>query len=379
MNAPKVQRTYGSRNRRTIATSLTSPSSPPSALASSPPPTPAPRRPNKRNIAELEENIEPLLPSKCAKSIFLTPSSSSAKGKSKTTPKSQPKNGAVKAAPQKALIQLHFNIDQSTLRTCSLCNLSYTRGAPDDESLHRAHCARVRQGMEWGRDEEKDKTRGSESSVVEVASDIKLKGTKKAGRVICFPANIGGKPGAKVFGLRWQRCSSLSDPIQKLGLLLQTVNLSLSAPALPESVLQRCKAYLFLLPHETHSHRERIVGCVIAQHISTAMAVMPSPSSLPLADNSSEALAPVTVDSETNLFCSPIQLPTPMGIPRLFVPSSHRRLGIAHALLDAAAATFIYGCPLDPRSGQVAFSQPTGMGQAVMKSWGKGGVRVFEE
>ena len=134
---------------------------------------------------------------------------------------------------------------------------------------------------------------------------------------------------------------------------------------------------MFLIPHETQKHRERIVGCVIAQRISTAMAVVPS-SNAP-SSKVTESTNSIIVDSETNLFCSPTQLPTPMGIPRLFVSSSHRRLGIASALLDAAAETFIYGCPLDPQIGQVAFSQPTGMGQAVMKSWGKGGVRVFEE
>jgi N-acetyltransferase len=119
---------------------------------------------------------------------------------------------------------------------------------------------------------------------------------------------------------------------------------------------------------------------VIAQRISTAMAVVPSQSSTTSQNsNQEEASTPIIVDTETNLCCSPEPLPTPMGIPRLFVSSSHRRLGIAQSLLDVAAATFIHGCPLDPTTGQVAFSQPTGMGQAVMKSWGQGGVRVYEE
>ena len=202
---------------------------------------------------------------------------------------------------------------------------------------------------------------GTETVVIEVASGVKLKGNKKKGRIISFPASIGGKIGSK------------------LDTLLQTINLSLSAPELPESVLQCSKAYIFLLPHETQSHRERIVGCVIAQHISTAIAVVPPPSQLLPCDAANGAELPVAVDADTNLFCSPTPLPTPMGVPRLFVPSSHRRLGIAHALLEAAAATFVYGCPLGPGRGQVAFSQPTGMGQAVMMSWGKGGVRVYEE
>ena len=167
-----------------------------------------------------------------------------------------------------------------------------------------------------------------------------------------------------------------SFPMQ-LGALFHTINLSLSAPELSASTLKSSKAYLFLLPHETQTHRERIVGCVIAQHISTAMEIVPPPSIDSV--ESSDTPTAVPVDTSTGLFCSPTPLPTAMGISRLFVSSSHRRLGIAKALLDAAAATFIHGCPLDPASGQIALTQPTSMGQAVMKSWGKGGVRVYEE
>jgi len=85
----------------------------------------------------------------------------------------------------------------------------------------------------------------------------------------------------------------------------------------------------------------------------------------------------VAVDS--GLFCHPEPLPTPMGIPRLFVPCTYRRQGIASALLDAAAATFIRGCPIDPKLGQVAFTQPTGDGKAVMLKWGGGSMRIYEE
>jgi N-acetyltransferase len=195
MSTSKVQRTYGSRNRRT--TSLATPSSPPSALASSPPPTPPSTRPSKRNISELlSENVAPLFhPSKRMKTLSSSVSSAS-KLKSKPAPKN--KSNAAKPVRQKALTQLHFNIDQPTLRTCPLCELSYTKGAPDDEHLHRAHCTRVRQGLEWGREEEKDKMRGTENVVIEVRSDVKLKGNKKKGRIICFPADIGGKVGSKV-------------------------------------------------------------------------------------------------------------------------------------------------------------------------------------
>ena len=86
----------------------------------------------------------------------------------------------------------------------------------------------------------------------------------------------------------------------------------------------------------------------------------------------------VNVDPTISLFAHPTPLATPLGIPRLFVPRTHRRQGIATHLLSAAAATFIHGCPLDATKGEVAFTQPTGTGAAVMKKWGGGGVRVYE-
>lgn len=167
--------------------------------------------------------------------------------------------------------------------------------------------------------------------------------------------------------------------LPQLTVLLETINLTLSSPPLTAEVLQASKAYLMLVPLLTgSSHREKIVGCVIAQRISTAMAI---------ADLSTESASPtssprrdlIPVDASSSLFCHPAPLPTPLGIPRLFVPSTHRRQGIASHLLTAAANTFIHGCPLDPAKGEVAFTQPTGAGGSVMKAWGGGGVRIYEE
>jgi len=95
---------------------------------------------------------------------------------------------------QKALTQLHFILESSVLRTCAICGLSYTKGAPDDEALHRSHCGRVQRGMEWGKEEERESLR---AGVTEVATNVRLKnGT--CGRIICFPAKVGGKIRSKV-------------------------------------------------------------------------------------------------------------------------------------------------------------------------------------
>jgi len=87
----------------------------------------------------------------------------------------------------------------------------------------------------------------------------------------------------------------------------------------------------------------------------------------------------ITVDASTSLYCSPEPLPTPLGIPRMFVSSSYRRLGIASRLLTAAAENFIHGITLDPAKGEVAFTQPTTSGKALMEKWGKKGARVYRE
>ncbi|CDO72891.1 hypothetical protein BN946_scf185002.g76 [Trametes cinnabarina] len=346
------------------------PSSPPSELTS--PPSPSHKR--KRPLTDRPPDVN--TPTKRLKRALGT-LGSKLKADTRPAKTKQPK-----------LTQLHFSLDTPVLRTCPLCDLSYTRGAPDDEALHKAHCARVQRGLEWGKEEERETSR---AGVEELEGNVKLKNGAR-GRIICFRPDVGGKIGAK------------------LNILLETIRLALSSPPLSPAVLQRCKIYLFLLSSPgVATTREKIVGCVVAQRISKAMAIAraselspdlsssPSssqtqtnsaassqlthaaPSSSPLTNSSRSTTDLLPVDSSTNLYVHPTPLPTPLGIPRLFVSSAHRRLGIASRLLSAAAATFILGCPLDPARGEVAFTQPTGMGKAVLESWGRGGVRIYEE
>ncbi|KAI8998467.1 hypothetical protein BD414DRAFT_505244 [Trametes punicea] len=350
-----LKRTYTTR-----ASKLLPPSSPPSELTS--PPSPSLKRKRPLTDRPPEVNARTKKPRRVLGAL-----SGKAKAGDKATKSKQPK-----------LTQLHFSLDTSVLRTCPLCDLSYTRGAPDDEALHKAHCARVQRGLEWGKEEEREATR---AGVEELESNVKLRNGCR-GRIVCFRPDVGGKIGAK------------------LNVLLETIRLALSSPPLSPAVLQRCKIYLFLLASSPGSAttREKIVGCVVAQRISTAMAIARSPevstdhSSTPSSQSSASSSPPsgsspaskpapalLPVDSSTNLYVYPTPLPTPLGIPRLFVSSAHRRLGIASRLLSVAAATFILGCPLDPARGEVAFTQPTGAGKAVLEAWGRGGVRIYEE
>lgn len=160
-----TMRTYSSRARKPQAISKSSSASPE-------PESPGPSAPAKRPLAESEDD-------RTKKRV--RPSPRTAKSKPAATLK------------QKSLTQLHFCVDQPIIRRCPLCDLCYTRGAAEDVALHKAHCTRVQKGMEWGKEEDGE---GYGTSITEVKSRIKL-GNGRTGRIISFPADVGGKIGSK--------------------------------------------------------------------------------------------------------------------------------------------------------------------------------------
>jgi N-acetyltransferase len=123
-----------------------------------------------------------------------TTTASSSTAISKPKPKHKHKYKGKEDRPPKGLTQLHFAIDSSILRTCPLCDLTYTKGAPEDETLHNSHCARIQRGMQWRRDEERSTP---DAQVSEIATGVKLK-EGKSGRIISVNADAGGKIGSKV-------------------------------------------------------------------------------------------------------------------------------------------------------------------------------------
>jgi hypothetical protein len=178
MPAVRNPRVY---TRARASTRFISPSSSQTDPTSSPPGTPS-----KRALADLDSSINS--PSKRRRAFTLT---------SKTSHNKTSLSKAVAKPPQKqsTLVQLHLLPDKPTLRECKLCGLSYTHAAAEDERVHRAHCLRVRKGMEWGREEER--ALGLDE-LEEVAKGVRLK-HGKSGRIVCFRADLEGKMGRKVW------------------------------------------------------------------------------------------------------------------------------------------------------------------------------------
>ena len=156
---PQVKRTYGARTNRTLSTY--------SGSSDTSPPTPEPAKPllstkRKRPLLDLQPNVVPL---------------AKKQQRLKLLPKKEP------------LVQLHFITDSPIVRTCALCDLTYTRGAPDDEALHKAHCARVQRGFEWRKEDEGVKAKGG---ATEVQADVRLK-SGETGRILCLSLSGTGK------------------------------------------------------------------------------------------------------------------------------------------------------------------------------------------
>ncbi|WWC99164.1 hypothetical protein V866_006059 [Kwoniella sp. B9012] len=284
-----------------------------------------------------------------------------------------PRSNSCASKPKtRPLTQLHLT-HLPLLHTCQGCEMSFMRGG-EDESVHNAHHTRVLRGITWdGLGKGKGKSRDDKGWKV-VKNDIPFGEKEKGkGRVVMVDGSYGGS---------------------KLDEILSTVDRVLSSPPLPQAILERCKIFLFVTssPPPTNStkrqkldnsiskkvvQRERVVGVVVAQGIKWAMRVLKDGEQLQGEGAEKEQKVVVESGGFGSVTCDPALLPTPLGIHRLYISPSYRSNNLSYHLLNASCSNTVYGCTFDPITGDVAFSQPTQSGRAVMERWGKGGIRVF--
>ncbi|WVW79992.1 hypothetical protein I302_101965 [Kwoniella bestiolae CBS 10118] len=273
---------------------------------------------------------------------------------------------ATSSSKPKPLTQLHLT-HLPLIHTCQECGMSFMRGG-EDEGVHIAHHTRVLRGIVW---DGLGKSREQGWKVVK--DDIPFGDRGKGnGKVVVVDGSCGGN---------------------KLEEILSTVDRVLSSPPLPPAILERCKIFLFVTssppPVSTAKRqkldnsiskkvvqKERVVGVIVAQGIKWAMRVLKD-GELTASEGKEEKKVVVESGGFGSVTCDPTPLPTPLGIHRLYISPSYRSKNLSEHLLNASCSNTIYGCNLDPTKGEVAFSQPTQSGRAVMEKWGKGGVRVF--
>jgi N-acetyltransferase len=71
------------------------------------------------------------------------------------------------------------------------------------------------------------------------------------------------------------------------------------------------------------------------------------------------------------------QVDISVGIKRIWVSSSHRRMGVGMWMMDVVREKEVYACVL-PKN-KVGFSQPTQLGWMLAKQWYQGKVVVYPE
>ncbi|CAG8477661.1 4244_t:CDS:2 [Ambispora gerdemannii] len=199
--------------------------------------------------------------------------------------------------------------------TCSECKMSYSKGTEDDLVHDRYH-------------------RG-------VIGGIDYPGYKNEVVIQEFPDKC------RVILFTYSRASTHEK--RKIREILEVIKLELNSIEISEQKLYLCKIFLYI------TAKKKVVGCVVAEHISQAYRVIPDENAV-----SSES---GVRDAGSAIFCSTKKIPAVCGISRIWVSRDYRRKGIATKILDLVRNKFIYGCNL--KHGSIAFSQPTVDGKAL--------------
>lgn len=273
--------------------------------------------------------------------------------------------------PAKRCRQYFLDLGQAdfTHTTCRVCGLVYARGLESDEKLHSSFHRSQLKGIHykgWSNERVAYQVSSEGDRVVYVLPGDPSGYLNKVGEVVkVMEQEMGLSP-----GWLWQK--------------------------------KHCKAYLFI------SASKKIVGCVIAERISSAFPIVPheSKDSKPLdtllqfsvsrghseespiseAKTRDEKSKPckqllwggwkfnrevvnrkkVPNDNVQELgraiMCSKTEVPAVCGVRGIWVSRTERRKGIASHLLDAMRKTFCVGVTLE--TSQCAFSQPTPAGEA---------------
>lgn len=333
--------------------------------------------------------------------------------------------------------QLILDLGQKLQVTCTACQMSYDRSSPEDVALHARHHDRVTRGVEWTG---KHLLRAGE--VVDVgslpeASLIKALGkgvlTASARRDNQSAPQVGGAGGAMdeldallaasptssgkkkkngaTVPLRILRYPFTGSPggatatesaqadhlvAKKLQEVSTTVDEALGAAPLDEETRRRGGAKIFLAIVAGRVVGAAVTGAVPAGSARRVVDVAQSNEGDRKSDaegknGSSDPTSQAHTSSGDAIFLSsqplPEDEPSPiLGVHRIYVLPSLRRLGVGSRLLDAVLDHSVYGQNAEAllrqfggRKGNVvAFSQPTEAGRRLAEAWlmqgsGKGG------
>eukprot|EP01134_Creolimax_fragrantissima_P007006 CFRG7006T1 len=230
-------------------------------------------------------------------------------------------------------VQMVIDLGQKSLGciSCVECGMTYNGGDEDDINLHQRFHTQFFKDIHFP---------GWKNERVS-ASNIDL-GNDLCGRIVCIqqsdhPSHVR----------KGEQVRAIVD--QKLGFVESNQISS-----------QMVKTYIFVV-------KKSIVGCLIAESLTTAYPVVPVPS-LQYTNKLQEEVSRTCHDY--SLVCrSHAAVPARLGISRIWVVEKYRRRGIAKSLITAARNTFMYGSSVPIEL--IAFSQPTREGKLLAEHYTK--------
>ncbi|KAJ2349008.1 hypothetical protein GGH91_001069 [Coemansia sp. RSA 2671] len=234
--------------------------------------------------------------------------------------------------PRKEQTFLDFGQKPLATKPCPECGMAYQRGREEDEALHtRFHRNWQRQQtrlLSWTKsvstkDEESAESVELPSQLLEKRGDIQQ--TKATATIHIFDPRGASK-----------------RELQRALEVLNVANDHLGAVHVSAADMAQRQRKIFLYV----SPRSQVLGCVLAEMISSARRVV------------STGTSPATA-----IECAGDPCQAVCGISRVWVAPSARRCGVATQLIKIVCKRFVYGCAIDPEL--VAFTQPTSDGRAL--------------
>ncbi|XP_020233862.2 protein CHROMOSOME TRANSMISSION FIDELITY 7 [Cajanus cajan] len=247
---------------------------------------------------------------------------------------------------KRSYAQFHLDFGQSDflLRACPTCGIKFTPGDPHDDKSHNEFHKSFTHGILF---------RGwSKETLIPLPS-------VESGRIILVAE------------------TDPSSHRKKAEEVIRMMEIELGSEWILHDL---CKVYLFV-------SAQRVVGCLVAEPIKEAFKVVsPSVDSVKkrrvkprsttlqfgnvIFQREVEKKVASVSDSERMegaIFCDTKPTAAACGIRAIWVTPSNRRKGIATHLLDAVRKSFCTGLELEP--SQLAFSQPTSAGKALVTSY----------
>lgn len=250
--------------------------------------------------------------------------------------------------------QMQIDLGGEIGRTCKGCGMDYIPSNAEDAVLHREFHSMNTAGIDMGRGFSKDPAaiavsrfgEGEQVVVVEAKSALGIRNkVKKALEVVNRELGAVGIADADL----WGTMPPIESDDQKKGERKRALR-----TGKPEEHEGRFKVFLYL-------SGDKCIGLGLAERIRSASKVLDSAGGTrPVPENGAVARSSsILTETSQNLAL--------LGISRIWTLKSHRRKGIASALLECASNHFFYG--IEVPKELVAFSQPTESGGLLAEDW----------